>query len=521
MTESTIGVATPTLAGQQSGQSGTGRQWKPEIAAAVTLSAACSTVAVVRDIGTKPLWRDEAISLSVATRPVTRILSVLPHHDANAGLYYLLLHVWLVFGQSPAWARGMSAACFVATAAIAAWAGSRWQGRWESGLACGLLVAFNPFLLYYGQEARPYALAVLLAAIATVALFWHHGPQENHDDRVEPAPRAFIVATIALIYADLFTVLYVGALLAVVALLAWHEHDRLSAPLKRCCWIIAVATSPLAVVMLVFERGQISWISRPTFEVLATTIRSMSSGGLGLVVVVLLGAVALADRRRARGPDRVIVVALAAAFALPPLVLWTVAQATPVFIDRYVICSTVAMVALTAAGLAVLRDRLAGVGRLLGLTFLAVLVVLGGQRIARLEAEPFKVDDAPAVIDFIRTRAQVGDAVAYAGGGLRTLIDANLPTGLAFPEDVALAPGGEAFRQDDLYAREVGAALLESRLSSVQRIWMVTDPSDQRYPQGGPFVQLRPLVTATFRSVATTSFGTVDVTMMVRQRLSG
>ncbi|MDQ1442840.1 MAG: hypothetical protein QOG97_3068, partial [Acidimicrobiaceae bacterium] len=40
------------------------------------LSAAAATAVVLRHLGTKPLWRDEAISLSVASRPVARILLV-------------------------------------------------------------------------------------------------------------------------------------------------------------------------------------------------------------------------------------------------------------------------------------------------------------------------------------------------------------------------------------------------------------------------------------------------------------
>ena len=62
--------------------------------------------------------------------------------------------------------------------------------------------------------------------------------------------------------------------------------------LKRCWWVIAAASAPLAVVMLVFERGQISWLAKPSAAVLATTITSMSSGWLGLEVVLVLAAVA-------------------------------------------------------------------------------------------------------------------------------------------------------------------------------------------------------------------------------------
>jgi mannosyltransferase len=477
------------------------------------LSAAAATAVVLRHLGTKPLWRDEAISLSVASRPVARILLVLPRHDANAGLYYLVLHAWLRIGHSPAWARGFSAACLIATAAIAAWAASRWKG-WEIGLACGLLVAVNPFLVYYGQEARPYSLAVLLATISTVALF----SLGRH-----PSPRAYrvyLVATVALVYADLFAVLHVAAMAGVVAGLHRLRRQPVPPALKRCWWIITGATAPLAAVMTLFERGQISWLPRPTRQVLVNTITSMSGGWLGFEVMMVLAVAAVAAVALALGRtpptthDRPVVISLAAAFVVPPLALWSFAHLIPAYIDRYVISSALALVGLAAAGLAVLRQH---GGRLVATAVLAALLLIGGQRTARLEAYPYKVDNAPAMVDFIRSQNHPGDAVAYAGGGLRILVESAVGRHGAFPPDIALAPGGEAFRQHDLYAREVDAAQLRARLESVQRLWMITDPSDQRYPQGGPFATLKPMVMATFAPSDTTSFGATEVTLLVRR----
>jgi mannosyltransferase len=495
-----VGPVTPKL---------TDETRSPERTAALVaagLSAATATAAVLRHLGTKPLWRDEAISVSVASRPVARILLVLPHHDANAGLYYLLLHAWLWLGHSPAWARGLSAACLVATAAVAAWAASRWKG-WEIGLACGLLVAVNPFLVYYAQEARPYSLAVLLATISTVALFWLGRA---------PTPlvnRVYLVTTIALVYVDLFAVLHVAAMAGVVAGLSRLRHDPVPPTLKRCWWLIAAATAPLAAVMTIFERGQISWLPRPTFQVLVNTATSMSGGWLGLEVVTVLAIIALVSAGHTPYDQRV-VAALAAAFVLPPVLLWSFAHLIPSYIDRYVIVSALAMAGLAAAGLSVLRR--AG-GRLVATAVLAGLLLIGGQRTARLEAYPYKVDNAPAMVEFIRAQSRAGDAVAYAGGGLRILVESAIGRHGMFPPDIALAPGGEAFRQHDLYAREVDASQLTARLASVQRLWMVTDPSDQRYPQGGPFAALKPLVVATFVPGETTSFGASEVTLLVRR----
>jgi mannosyltransferase len=511
--------------GETVGRNRDGRQ--SAAPAAALASAAVATFVVLRHIGTKPLWRDEAISLSVASRPVTRILSVLPHHDANAGLYYLLLHAWLpISGTHPGQIRGLSALCFIATAALGAWAVARWKGG-DVGLACGLLIAVNPFLVYYGQEARPYALAVVLATVSTVALF-------GHEDG--PATRLYAVATIALIYADLFGLLFAGAMAVAVVATYRVRRQPVPAALKRCWWIIAAVTAPLALVMVVFERGQISWIGPVNLPVLFTTLTSMTSGWWGLGLLVALAALAVATLRSpgASERDQRIVVALAAAFMLPPAALWSFSQLVPTFIDRYVICSDLALLGLAGAGLAVLRDRAGWIGRsgrsgragraagaAVVVVVVAVLLALAGKRTATIEAQPFKVDNGPAVVGFIQARSQPGDAVAYAGGGLEILVDTTLQeTSLGrrpFPVDIALAPHGEAFSQDDLYPREVSASVLANRLARVQRLWMITDPSDQQYPQGGPFAEDRPDVTAMFQTQATTSFGTVDVSLLVRR----
>ena len=517
-----------------------GRGSGPATAGAVVASAALAALVVLRHLGTKPLWRDEAISVSVATRPVTGVLWILPHHDANAGLYYLVLHGWLRLGHSsPAWARGLSAVSFVATAALASWAVSRWLG-WPAGVAAGGLVATNPFLVYYGQEARPYALAVCLAVLSLVALLW----------RAErPAPRAYVAVTLVLVYVDLFALIFVAAVALAVVVVHRLRSEPVPRILIRCWAIIAAGSAPLTLVMVVGQRGQISWLTRPDFGVLRRTISAMSGGWTGLLAVVVLGGAAIAaaafgsvrrdqaitaaasgvgDIRRDQviiagaevgdvSRDQVIIAALAAAFMLPPLALWAISQLAPSYIDRYVICSAVAMVGLAAAGFEAVRRR---AGPVVALALLAVLLTVGAQHVAQVEAGPFKVDNAPGAWSFIARHAQPGDALGYAGGGLRIVMDAAAPRSPApvpLPVDVALAARGEAFLQHDLYAREVTADELGQRLVGVPRLWLVTDSRDRRYPSDGPFGQLRPVVTATFAATSRGSFGAIDVTLYQRR----
>jgi hypothetical protein len=149
-----------------------------------------------------------------------------------------------------------------------------------------------------------------------------------------------------------------------------------------------------------------------------------------------------------------------------------------------------------------------------------VLVGLAGvgvTQIARLEGKSYKYENPPAVVSFMASQTRPGDAVGFAGGGLRTVIDAYLRQGEVFPDDIAVAPGGAAASQPDVYAREVDPAVLRARLSGVDRLWLITDPSNHRYPPFGPFTPLRPAVARAFQPAMAASFPGVDVTLYTRR----
>jgi uncharacterized membrane protein len=136
----------------------------------LSLSSACgSTVVVAEPITTgagpftaADFWRSDTAS-NVAQ-------AVIRQDGGNGILYHLLLHEWIrAFGVGDAAVRAPSALAGVLTVwgvwalalrlfgASAAW--------WAGGFA-----AAHPLLVRYSQEARPYALATLLALLATLCL---------------------------------------------------------------------------------------------------------------------------------------------------------------------------------------------------------------------------------------------------------------------------------------------------------------------------------------------------------------
>jgi hypothetical protein len=142
-------------------------------------------------------------------------------------------------------------------------------------------------------------------------------------------------------------------------------------------------------------------LTSPTFAYLQRTVTEMATGWVGLALVAALMTIAIATvvqpRAGAVGAsrDRLVLAALLTGFVVPPVALWVAGQAMPIFVDRYAISSTVAVLALAVLGLDIVRQR---AGRTAAVGLLAAMVGLGGLHVAALEAAPIKGENPPAVV---------------------------------------------------------------------------------------------------------------------------
>lgn len=115
------------------------------------------------------LWFDEAMSVHWARSDVARILEVSMQlqEDRLPPAYYLLLHFWRqLFGEGELAVRLPSVFCGVLLVAVTYRLAAMLSGRRVAPLAMAL-AALNPFLVWYSQEARMYALAALLAGLGS------------------------------------------------------------------------------------------------------------------------------------------------------------------------------------------------------------------------------------------------------------------------------------------------------------------------------------------------------------------
>jgi uncharacterized membrane protein len=115
------------------------------------------------------LWNDEGTSVAVAQRDVATIVRDAAH-DIHPPFYYLLLHGWVrLLGTTETAVRSLSAFLGVILVAVTCGLGRLLVGQ-GPGLLAALLVAINPFQVYYSQEARMYVLLALLTAGSVWAL---------------------------------------------------------------------------------------------------------------------------------------------------------------------------------------------------------------------------------------------------------------------------------------------------------------------------------------------------------------
>jgi 4-amino-4-deoxy-L-arabinose transferase-like glycosyltransferase len=123
------------------------------------------------------LWHDEAISLTVARAPLAQIPAFFQSQEGrlpfeyNPPVYAYLLHVWLAIFGSGDWQARLLSAFAGAGAIVALYAlGRRLFGE-AAGLMAALLLAVSQLGVMVAQEARHYALFMLLV-LMTAWCFW-------------------------------------------------------------------------------------------------------------------------------------------------------------------------------------------------------------------------------------------------------------------------------------------------------------------------------------------------------------
>jgi len=290
-------------------------------------------------------WRDEALTVSELGGSLGDALRDVAHQEATPPLYYVLAWLWTrVAGTGEVGIRSLSALIGTLAIPVAFAIGARLGGR-TAGLIAAALVAFNPFLIWFSQEARSYALLVLLCAIAT--LQWLRAMTEG--DR-----RAAVWWGVAGALALLTHYFAAFLLVPQAAMLLWRSAAGRRAALGGIAIVGAVGLA-LVPLGLTQRDTRVDWVGETGLRVraldvpkhwLAGPFGSPIDAAVAVVAVVLVAGAALALTRR-----RPLLVAVAAvAGAALPLAL--AAAGADYVLDRYLMASLIPFLAVAATGLA-------------------------------------------------------------------------------------------------------------------------------------------------------------------------
>ena len=117
-------------------------------------------------LGTQSLWGDEGLTAAIVALPFGDAMSTIAETESSPPLYYLLVWLWTaLYGESEVALRALSALFGTLTIPVAYAIGSELRSR-LTGIAAAALVATSPLLVWYSQDARPYALLALLSALS-------------------------------------------------------------------------------------------------------------------------------------------------------------------------------------------------------------------------------------------------------------------------------------------------------------------------------------------------------------------
>jgi mannosyltransferase len=347
-------------------------EWWPLVALTVLAAALRFST-----LDLQSLWYDEAFTpVHVLHASLAATLHAVVHTENTPPLWYVL--EWAItraLGTGAVALRLLSALAGVATVPVAWAIGRELSGR-RAALACAGFVVVNPLFVWYSQEARAYALFVLLASLAMLCLL-----------RAQREPTPANMAAFALT-SSLALLTHYFAVFPLVVMVLWlafsSDRRRAAAPA-----IAALAIVGLALLPLISAQGGhgTQWIGEwalssrlqaiPQYYLTGYSGAPLGHGVELLVALPILAGLAFGlwrvlTPREERGA--LIALALAAGGILLPILL--VAFGADYLAPRNLIAAMVPVTAVIAVVVTAGRTGRAGVllAGVIAIAFLAITV---------------------------------------------------------------------------------------------------------------------------------------------------
>jgi mannosyltransferase len=321
-------------------------------------------------LGAQSYHHDEIVTASRVLRVgFGHAMDAVGFSESAPPLYYALAWLWTQVAGTGEWGlRSLSAVAGVATIPVAFLIGRELRGE-RAGLLAGALVAVNPMLLWYSQEARAYSLLCLLCALSLLYCVRAMDREQSE----ERGRRDFVLWGVFSALALATHYFAVFPLIAEVVLL-WRRRGRAMLP---GLWIVGVAAAllaPLAYHQMSY--GHAEWIGK--FSIghrLGEVAISFMVGEIGDIIgrvespepalvplALVIAAFVLLAMRGTREEKRVsgIPLAVAATAILVPLLLAVGPGGKDFVLSRNLLPALVPLLCAVAVALAVRRAPRAG-----------------------------------------------------------------------------------------------------------------------------------------------------------------
>ena len=360
-------------------------------------------------LGSESLWWDEAVTVAIVRLDWEAFWKVLSHKEANMGLYYCLLRLWVNLGESEFVLRSLSALTGVLAVGLVYVLGKRLFDT-KVGLMGAALLATNSFHIQYSQEARAYSLMVVLTTLSS--LFFLRAIE--HSSRNEWA--GYILTATLAVYTHFFSVLVLGAHWVWLVLVR-----RRNIPWRGflvAVLAISMLLVPLAIFALARGTGPLSGIAKTRPHDVYLLFYSLVGGGRLLLLAYFVPcSIAFLCTLKAwvqwKELSKIWSYAFLLSWFFVPLVtgiaisLWQ-----PVLRPRYFIICLPPLVLLAAVGISQVRPSwISGVS-------LIALLALSARADFRYYSHPHKADWRGATA-YVVSHALPKDGILFYPGSVR------------------------------------------------------------------------------------------------------
>ncbi|MCB0066917.1 MAG: glycosyltransferase family 39 protein, partial [Caldilineaceae bacterium] len=378
----------------------------------------------------KDLWWDESLSLQRAEESLPNLvrgvlvikdgLSEVPTIDQHPFFSFLLQGALIRLAGDSVFVLRYVSAMAAALFAASTWTWGRWLVRRELAAPstawwATLLAAISPFLLWYGQEARPYALWAALALLSTYLLV-RATDGERLDIRFLAGFLAVEAAFALTHYYAVFLIALHGLMLAV-----YFVRRRMVAGLLLTAGLLLFGAAVGGyAAWTIFSQGGGQNFASISLRILVPDLVNAFSLGLSvdLAVVwpldVLFGVTALAGaiwslRSKAAWARSGWI--LPAALLLPVAIVLLLDRIQPLYMNaRHLSLLVGPFLLLTGAGIALLYRWRSWAGALLALVF---VTGIGYSTVNYHTQELYAKDDYTRLGEYMQGRIMPGDAVLY------------------------------------------------------------------------------------------------------------